>query len=159
MTHLVEKTKHWNWLKCSKCFRVYQWTTASFDLPPEGSAKKEKKLDSFEHNHIFWFKLQCASIVVLLCTAIWWKSKDAVVHCRSQDILLHGWVMEVSHSSNYSSLVDRSRSTPLLHPSSLQSGETNFDWAQDLQRVAKDKKRPRCRYANSYACKTSVRRR
>ena len=51
-----------------------QWTTVSFDLPPE------KKLDCFEHNHVFCFKLQCASIVVLLCTAIWWKSKDAVVH-------------------------------------------------------------------------------
>ena len=31
----------------------------------------EKKLDCFEHNHIFCFK--CASIVVLLCTAIWWQ--------------------------------------------------------------------------------------
>ena len=41
---------------------------------------KGKKLDCIEHNHVFCFKLQCASIVVLLCTAIWWKLKDAVVH-------------------------------------------------------------------------------
>ena len=46
---------------------------------------KRKKLDCFEHNHIFCFKLQCASIVVLLCTALWWKSKDAVVHCELCD--------------------------------------------------------------------------
>ena len=60
----------------------WQWTTASFNLPPEGSALKENKLDCFEHKHIFCFKLQCASIVYLLCTALWWKSKDAVVHCH-----------------------------------------------------------------------------
>ena len=41
---------------------------------------KRKKLDCFEHNHVFCFKLQCASIVVFLCTAIWWKLKDTVVH-------------------------------------------------------------------------------
>ena len=45
-----------------------------------GQCINGKKLDCFEHNHVFCFKLQCASIVVLLCTAIWWKSKDAVVH-------------------------------------------------------------------------------
>ena len=53
--------------------RVFQFAT-------RGQCIKGKKLDCFEHNHIFCFKLQCASIVVLLCTAIWWKSKDAVVH-------------------------------------------------------------------------------
>ena len=47
----------------------------SFDLPPEGSTKKENKLDCFEHEHIFCFKLQCASIVYLLCTALWWQIK------------------------------------------------------------------------------------
>ena len=47
----------------------------TFDLPPEGSAKKENKLDCFEHKHIFCFKLQCAGIVYLLCTAIWWQIK------------------------------------------------------------------------------------
>ena len=45
-----------------------------------GQCIKGKKLDCFEHNHVFCFKLQCASIVVLLCTAILWKLKDAVVH-------------------------------------------------------------------------------
>ena len=52
--------------------RVFQFAT-------RGQCIKGKKLDCFEHNHVFCFKLQCASIVVLLCTAIWWKSKDAVV--------------------------------------------------------------------------------
>ena len=51
-----------------------------FQFATRGQCIKEKKLDCFEHNHVFCFKLQCASIVVLLCTAIWWKSKDAVVH-------------------------------------------------------------------------------
>ena len=50
-----------------------QWTTESFNLSPEGSAWKENKLDCFEHKHIFCFKLQCASIVYLLCTALWWQ--------------------------------------------------------------------------------------
>ena len=45
-----------------------------------GQCIKGKKLDCFQNNHVFCFKLECASIVVLLCTAIWWKSKDAVVH-------------------------------------------------------------------------------
>ena len=53
--------------------RVFQFAT-------RGQCIKGKKLDCFEHNHVFWFKLQCASIVVLLGTAIWWKLKDAVVH-------------------------------------------------------------------------------
>ena len=53
--------------------RIFQFAT-------RGQCIKGKKLDCFEHNHIFCFKLQCASIVVLLCTAIWWKLKDAVVH-------------------------------------------------------------------------------
>ena len=47
----------------------------SFDLPPEGSAQKENKLDCLEHMHIFCFKLQCASIVYLLRTALWWQIK------------------------------------------------------------------------------------
>ena len=50
-----------------------------FRIATRGHCIKEKKLDCFEHNHVFCFKLQCASIV-LLCTAIWWKLKDAVVH-------------------------------------------------------------------------------
>ena len=54
--------------------RVFQFAT-------RGQCIKGKKLDCFEHNYVFCFKLQCASIVVLLSTAIWWKSKDAVVHC------------------------------------------------------------------------------
>ena len=65
-------------LWCAMDHRVFQF-------PPDGSAYKEKKLDCFEQNHAFCFKLQCASIVVLLCTAIWWKSKDAVVHCEKSD--------------------------------------------------------------------------
>ena len=52
-----------------------------FRFATRGQCIKGKKLDYVEHNHVFCFKLQCASIVVLLCTAIWWKSKDAVVHC------------------------------------------------------------------------------
>ena len=60
--------------------RVFQFAT-------RGQCIKEKKLDCFEHNHIFCFKLQCASIVVLLCSAIWWKSKDAVVHCQELFLL------------------------------------------------------------------------
>ena len=51
-----------------------------FRFATGGQCIKGKKLDCFEHNHVFCFKLQCASIVVLLCTAIWWKSKDVVVH-------------------------------------------------------------------------------
>ena len=53
-------------------YRVFQFAT-------RGQCIKGKKLDCFEHNHIFCFKFQCASIVVLLCTAIWWKLKNAVV--------------------------------------------------------------------------------
>ena len=53
--------------------RVFQFAT-------RGQYIKGKKLDCFEQNHVFCFKLQCASIVVLLFTAIWWKSKDVVVH-------------------------------------------------------------------------------
>ena len=52
-----------------------------FWFATRGQCIKGKKLDCFEHK--FCFKLQCASIVVLLCTAIWWKLKDAVVHCLS----------------------------------------------------------------------------
>ena len=59
-----------------------------FWFATRGQCIKGKKLDCFEHNHIFCFKLQCASIVVLLCTAIWWKLKDAVVHC----VLWQDWV-------------------------------------------------------------------
>ena len=51
----------------------HKWTTASFNLPPEGIAQKENKLDCFEHKHICCFKLQCAIIVYLLCTALWWQ--------------------------------------------------------------------------------------
>ena len=57
----------WHWMD----HRVFQFAT-------RGQCIKGKKLDCFEHK--FCFKLQCASIVVLLCTAIWWKSKDMVVH-------------------------------------------------------------------------------
>ena len=50
---------------CCPLYRLFTvlgcWTTASFDLPPEGSAQK---LDCLEHNHIFWFTLQCARNVV-----------------------------------------------------------------------------------------------
>ena len=31
----------------------FKWTTMLFDLPPEGSALKENKLDCFEHKLIF----------------------------------------------------------------------------------------------------------
>ena len=51
-----------------------------FRFATRGQCIKGKKLDCFEKNHVFCFKLQCASIVVLLCTAIWWKSKDMVVN-------------------------------------------------------------------------------
>ena len=51
-----------------------------FWFATRGQYIKGKKQDCFVHNHIFCFKLRCASIVVLLCTATWWKSKDAVVH-------------------------------------------------------------------------------
>ena len=66
-----------------------QWTKLPMDhcvfrFATRGQCIKEKKLDCFEHNSIFCFKLQCASIVVLLCTAIWWKLKDTVVHLDSQ---------------------------------------------------------------------------
>ena len=44
-----------------------------FRFATRGQCIKGKKLDCFEHNHVFCFKLQCASIVVLLCTAIWWQ--------------------------------------------------------------------------------------
>ena len=54
-----------------------------FRFATRGQCIKGKKLDCFEHK--FCFKLQCASIVVLLCTAIWWKSKDAVVHLHNKD--------------------------------------------------------------------------
>ena len=37
----------------------HKWTTASFNLPPEGIAQKENKLDCFEHKHICCSKLQC----------------------------------------------------------------------------------------------------
>ena len=53
-----------------------------FRFATRGQCIKGKKLDCFEHK--FCFKLQCASIVVLLCTAIWWKSKHAVVHFFSK---------------------------------------------------------------------------
>ena len=38
-------------------------------------------------SHIL-FKLQCASIVVLLCAALWWKSKDGVVYCHERKCYL-----------------------------------------------------------------------
>ena len=60
-------------LPVTNALHLDQWTTASFDLPPEGSAKKENKLDCFELKHIFCFKLHCAGIVYLLCTALWWQ--------------------------------------------------------------------------------------
>ena len=44
-----------------------------FRFATRGQCIKRKKLDCFEHNHVFYFKLQCASIVVLLWTAIWWQ--------------------------------------------------------------------------------------
>ena len=50
---------------------VLKLNTASSNLPPQGSALKENKLDCFKHKHIFCFKLLCASIVYLLCTALW----------------------------------------------------------------------------------------
>ena len=53
--------------------RIFQFAT-------RGQSIKGKKLDCFHHNQVFCFKLQYASIVVLLCTAIWWKLKNAVVH-------------------------------------------------------------------------------
>ena len=56
--------------KCKRCLlmdhRIFQFAT-------RGQCIKGKKLDCFEHKHIFCFKLQCASIVYLLCTAIWWQ--------------------------------------------------------------------------------------
>ena len=44
-----------------------------FRFAIRGQCIKGKNLDCFEHNHVFCFKLHCASIVVLLCTAIWWQ--------------------------------------------------------------------------------------
>ena len=57
-----------------------QWTTASFDLPVEGSALKENKLEYFELKHMCCFRLQCASIVYFYALPSGGKSKDAVVH-------------------------------------------------------------------------------
>ena len=36
-----------------------------FRFATRGQCLKGKKLDCFEHNHVFRFKLQCASIVIL----------------------------------------------------------------------------------------------
>ena len=58
-----------------------------FRFATRGPCLNGKKLDGFEHNHIVCLKLQCDSIVVLLCTAIWWKSKDAVVHSLVLEIV------------------------------------------------------------------------
>ena len=58
-------------------------TVNLFSIDHQRAVHKRKKLDCFEHNSIFCFKLQCASIVVLLGTAIWWKLKDAVVHWQT----------------------------------------------------------------------------
>ena len=52
---------------------VLKLKTGSSNLPPQGSALKENKLDCFEHKHTFCSKLQCAIIVYLLCTALWWQ--------------------------------------------------------------------------------------
>ena len=73
-----------------------QWTKLPMDhcvfrFATRGQCIKEKKLDGFEHNHVFCFKLQCASIVVLLCTAIWWKLKDTVVHWTTVTYLIAEW--------------------------------------------------------------------
>ena len=46
-----------------------------FNLPPEGSALKENKLDCFEHQHIFCFKLQ----FTFYALPTGGKSKDAVI--------------------------------------------------------------------------------
>ena len=69
--------------------RVFQFAT-------RGQCIKGKKARLFEHNHVFCFKLQCASIVVLLCTAIWWKSKDAVVHWRQKNFYILQPLLEKS---------------------------------------------------------------
>ena len=63
-----------------------------FQFATRGQCIKGKKLDCFEHKHIFCFKLQCANIAVLLCTAIWWKSNYAVVHWS--DFLIIGLFLQ-----------------------------------------------------------------
>ena len=68
---------------CLLCPKLTTILLIFFQLTTRGQCIKGKKLDCFEHNSIFCFKLQCASIVVLLGTAIWWKLKDAVVHWQT----------------------------------------------------------------------------
>ena len=77
-----------------------------FPFATRGQCIKGKKLDCFEHNHVFCFKLQCASIVVLLCTAIWWKLKYAVVHSQQSEthisLAKHLWATRCNLDSVYS---------------------------------------------------------
>ena len=52
---------------CSQPYGLLQTKFWGFNGPPRLSiCIKGKKLDCFEHKHVFCFKLQCASIVVLL---------------------------------------------------------------------------------------------
>ena len=52
----------------------------TFNLPPEGSAKKENKLDCFEHNHIFFLNCIVLALFTFYALPSGGKSKDAVVH-------------------------------------------------------------------------------
>ena len=92
------------WLGWSSCTfensHNGQWTTASCNLSPEGNAWKENKLEYFENKNIFCFKLQCASIVYLLCTALWWQIERRGVPLSNLGTYLkficHGGVLVVS---------------------------------------------------------------
>ena len=71
--------------RASTCSRIRNLKAIKMDhrvfrFATRGQCTKWKKLNCFEDNHRFCFKLQYARIVVLLCTAIWLKLKDVVVH-------------------------------------------------------------------------------
>ena len=75
-----------------------------FRFATRGQCTKGKKLDCFECNHVFCFKLQCASIVVLLCTAIWWS----IVHevgSKSNAIDRFGLLLSFSSLPNNSRII------------------------------------------------------
>ena len=44
-----------------------------------------------KYKHIFCFKLKCASIVYLLCTALWWQIKRRSGPLSLQDHFVKVW--------------------------------------------------------------------
>ena len=71
---------HSDVIQVDASFRLQQWTTSSFDLPPEGSAKKENKLDFLKPNTYFVFISNVLALFTFYTLPSGGKSKGEVVH-------------------------------------------------------------------------------